>query len=181
VDQVHGVGARVHGTSLNVSHSFGNLRPGLNEPKGYPNLLILVVDAGMDDPWWLHRQGWRDCGGTPGLRRRLPGVGCYRRSGPLNMRRSSITASGRRGELTLLTLGWQRATVVASDSGTPCSSPWVNVQWLQGFSRLQNRWAAVVTAPWTRGVFQLQRESSSRSRRVSDFVVKNSGSTADYL
>jgi hypothetical protein len=33
-----------------VSHSSGDLRPGLNEPKGYSALLILVVDAGMDDP-----------------------------------------------------------------------------------------------------------------------------------
>jgi hypothetical protein len=50
VDRVHDVGARVHGTSLNVSHSSGDLRPGLNELKGYSALLILVVDAGMDDP-----------------------------------------------------------------------------------------------------------------------------------
>jgi hypothetical protein len=41
--------ARVHRTSLNMSHSSSDLRLGLNEPKGYPTLLILFVDAGMDD------------------------------------------------------------------------------------------------------------------------------------
>jgi hypothetical protein len=50
VDRVHDVGARVHGTSLNVRHSSGDLQPGLNEPKGYSALVILVVDAGTDDP-----------------------------------------------------------------------------------------------------------------------------------
>jgi hypothetical protein len=50
VDRVHDVGARVHGTSLNVSCSSGDLRPGLNEPKGYSALVILVVDARMDNP-----------------------------------------------------------------------------------------------------------------------------------
>jgi hypothetical protein len=48
VDRVHNATARVHGTSLNVSHSSGDLWPGLNEPKGYPALLILAVDVGMD-------------------------------------------------------------------------------------------------------------------------------------
>jgi hypothetical protein len=42
-------GPRVHGTSLNVSRSSSDLWLGLNEPKGYSALLILVVDAGMDD------------------------------------------------------------------------------------------------------------------------------------
>jgi hypothetical protein len=55
VERVHDVGARVHGTSLNVSHSSSDLRPGLNEPKGYSALLILAVDAGMDDPRRLSR------------------------------------------------------------------------------------------------------------------------------
>jgi hypothetical protein len=159
VDRVHDVSAWVHGTSSNVSRSSGDLRPGLNEPKGYSALLILVVDAGMDDPWWLSRQGWRDCGGAPSPRWWLTRVGHYRRYGPLNMMRCSPTASGRHGDLVLLTLGWQRATVVASDGGTPCYSPRVNVLWFQGFSGLQNRWAAVATTPRTRGVFQLRRES----------------------
>jgi hypothetical protein len=35
VDRAHDVGPRVHETSLNVSHSSGDMRPGLNEPKGY--------------------------------------------------------------------------------------------------------------------------------------------------
>jgi hypothetical protein len=51
VDRVHDAGARVNETSLNVSRSSGDLRPGLNEPKGYPALLILAVDTGMDGPW----------------------------------------------------------------------------------------------------------------------------------
>jgi hypothetical protein len=33
-----------------VSRSSGDLRLGLNEPKGYLALLILAVDAGMDGP-----------------------------------------------------------------------------------------------------------------------------------
>jgi hypothetical protein len=90
VDQVHDVGARVHVTSLNVRCSSGDLRPGLNESKGYSALLILVVDTGMDDP-----QRW------------LTGVGRYHRSSPLNTMRCSPTASGRRGELVLHTLGWR--------------------------------------------------------------------------
>jgi hypothetical protein len=44
-------GQRVHGPSLNMSRSSGDMRLGLNEPKGYSALLILVVDAGMDDLW----------------------------------------------------------------------------------------------------------------------------------
>jgi hypothetical protein len=59
VDRVNDIGAQVHGTSLNVSHSSGNLWPGLNESKGYLSLLILAVDAGMDDPRRLGRQGRR--------------------------------------------------------------------------------------------------------------------------
>jgi hypothetical protein len=35
--------------------SSGDLWRGLNEPKGYSALLILVVDAGMDDPRRLGR------------------------------------------------------------------------------------------------------------------------------
>jgi hypothetical protein len=50
VDRVHGAGVRVHGTSLNVSHSSSDLRPGLNEPNRYPSLLILAVDTG----WAAH-------------------------------------------------------------------------------------------------------------------------------
>jgi hypothetical protein len=50
VDRVHGAGARVHETSLNDDRSSGDLRVGLNEPKGYPTLLILAVDAGTDSP-----------------------------------------------------------------------------------------------------------------------------------
>jgi hypothetical protein len=50
MDRVHDIGARVHETSLNVSHSSGDLRPALNEPKGYSALLTLAVDVGMDDP-----------------------------------------------------------------------------------------------------------------------------------
>jgi hypothetical protein len=160
VDWVHGVGARVHGTSLNVSRSSDDLRPGLNELKGYPALLILAVDVGMDGLRWLDRQGWRDRGSTPGPRWCLSGVGRYQRSGPLNTTRSSPTASWRRGELALLTLGWWWATVVASDGDTPCSSPRVDVRRLQGFSGLQNWWAAAATAPRTRGVFQLWLESA---------------------
>jgi hypothetical protein len=57
VDRVHGIGVRVHGTSLNMSHSFGDLQLGLNEPKGYPELLILVVNAGMDGLRLLDRHG----------------------------------------------------------------------------------------------------------------------------
>jgi hypothetical protein len=82
VDRVDGDGPRVHRTSLNMSHSSGNLRPGLNEPKGYPALL----------------------NGAPGPRRQLAGVGRYQRSGPLNTMRSAPTASGPHGELVLLTL-----------------------------------------------------------------------------
>jgi hypothetical protein len=50
VDRVHDVGARVHETSLNMSHSSGNLWLGLNESNGYSAHLILAVDAGMDEP-----------------------------------------------------------------------------------------------------------------------------------
>jgi hypothetical protein len=85
VDRVHSTGARVHMTSLNVSCSSGDLRPGLNELKGYPSLLILAVDAGMDGQQQLSWQGRRDCGSAPGPRRRLTGVGCYWRSGAANM------------------------------------------------------------------------------------------------
>jgi hypothetical protein len=74
VDRVHSTGARVHMTSLNLSCSSGDLRPGLNELKGYPSLLILAVDAGMDGQQQLSWQG-----------RRLTGVGCYRCSGAANM------------------------------------------------------------------------------------------------
>jgi hypothetical protein len=158
VDRVHDVGAWVHMTSLNVSCSSSDLRPGLNESKGYSALLILAVDAGMDDPWQLGRQGRCDRGGAPGPQRWLTGVGRYRCSSPLNMMRCSPTASGQRGELVLHTLGWRRATGAASNGGAPCSSPWVNMCWLQGFFGLQNRRAAVTTAPQTRGVFQLRRE-----------------------
>jgi hypothetical protein len=159
VDRVHGIGAWVHVTSLNMSHSSDDLWPGLNEPKGYPALLTLAVDAGMDSPRWLDRQGRRDRGGAPGLWRQLAEVGHYRRSGPLNTMRSSPTTSGQRGELALLTLGWRRMAVVASDGCAPCSPPQVNVRWLQGFFGLQNWWAAVMTAPRTHGIFQLRRES----------------------
>jgi hypothetical protein len=160
VDRVHDVGAPVHRTSLNVSHSSGDLWSGLNEPKGYSVLLILVVDTRMDDPRWLSRQGRHDHSGASGLRRRLARVGRYRRSGPLNTMKCSPMASRRRRELVLLTLGWRRAIVAASDGGAPCSSPRVNVRWLQGFSGLQNRWAAAAIAPQTRGVLQLRRESA---------------------
>jgi hypothetical protein len=49
--------------------------------------------------------------------------------------------------------------LTAGDDGAPCSSPRVNVWWLQGFAGLQNRRAAVVAAPETRGVLQLWWES----------------------
>jgi hypothetical protein len=117
-----------------MSRSSGDLWPGLNEPKGYSALLILVVDAGMDDPRRLGRQGRCDHDGAPGQRWQLTKVGRYWRSSPLNIIRCSPTASGQRGELVLLTLRSQRATVATSDGGAPCSSPRVNVRWLQGFS-----------------------------------------------
>jgi hypothetical protein len=50
VDRVHGVGAPIHGASFNVGRSSGDLRLGLKEPKGYPALLIFVIDVGMDSP-----------------------------------------------------------------------------------------------------------------------------------
>jgi hypothetical protein len=59
VDRAQDVGARVHRTSVNVSHSSGDMWLGLNELKGYLALLILVIDGGMDDPWRLGRQGRR--------------------------------------------------------------------------------------------------------------------------
>jgi hypothetical protein len=105
VDRAHDVGARVHETSLNVSHSSGDMRPGLNEPRGYSALLILAVDVGMDDPWRLSRQGRRDHGGVPDPRWQLTRVGRYRCSSPLNTIRCSPTTSRRRRELNLLTLG----------------------------------------------------------------------------
>jgi hypothetical protein len=165
VDRAHAISARVHGTSLNVSRSSGDLRLGLNESKGYSYLLILVIDAGMDDPWWLDRQGWRDYGGAPGPWWQLTGVGRYQRSGPLNTIRCSPTASGRHKELVLLTLGWRWAMMAASDCGTPCSSPRVNMRWLQGFSGPQNQRGAAATAPRTHGVLQLWRESVEDSVR----------------
>jgi hypothetical protein len=160
LDRVHDVGAWVHGTSLNMSRSSGDLRPGLNEPKGYLALLILVVYAGMDGPRWLGRQGRCDCGSAPGLRRWLTGVGRYPHSGPLNTMRSLPMTSGRCGELSLLSLCWRRVMVAASDGDTPCSSPRVDVRWLQGFSRLQNQRAAAATAPWTHDVLWLWWESA---------------------
>jgi hypothetical protein len=51
VDRAQDVGARVRRTSVNVSHPSGDMWLGLNELKGYLALLILVIDAGMDDPW----------------------------------------------------------------------------------------------------------------------------------
>jgi hypothetical protein len=101
VDRVHDVGARVHETSLNMSRSSGDLRPGLNEPKGYSTLLILVIDAGMDDPRRLGWQGRCDRSGAPSSRWQLTGVGCYQCSGPLNTIRCSPTASGRRWRLAM--------------------------------------------------------------------------------
>jgi hypothetical protein len=71
--------------------------------------------------------------------------------------------------------------VVSSDGGAPCSTPRVDVQRLQGFSKHQNQQAAAATAPQTRGVLRLWRELSAGLPRVSDFAVKNSGSTGDYL
>jgi hypothetical protein len=41
---VHGI----YGISLNEDRPSGNLRPGLNEPKGYPALLILAVGFDLD-------------------------------------------------------------------------------------------------------------------------------------
>jgi hypothetical protein len=158
VDRVYDVSARVHGTSLNVSHSFGDLRPGLNESKGYSTLLILAVGVGMDDPRWLGRHERHDRGGAPGPWWQLVGVGRYWLFSPLNTIRCSPTASGWRVELVLLTLDWRRAMVAASDGGAPCSSLRVNVRWLQVFSGLQNRWAVATTAPLTRGVLQLRWE-----------------------
>jgi hypothetical protein len=63
VDRIHDAGEWVHGTSLNVSRSSGDLQPGLNEPKGYPALLILATDTEMDDPQRLGWQGRRERGG----------------------------------------------------------------------------------------------------------------------
>jgi hypothetical protein len=159
VDQVHDISAWVHGTSLNVSRSSDDLRPGLNEPKGYLALQILAIDDGMDDPRLLGWLGRHDRGGVPSPRWQITRVGRYWCSGPLNMVRCLATTSRRRGELVLLTLGRRRVMVAASDGGAPSSPPRVNVQWLQGFSGLQNWWAAVVTAPWTHGILQLWWES----------------------
>jgi hypothetical protein len=92
VDQVHGIDARVHGMSFNMSRSSSDLRPGLNDLKGYPALLILAIDAGMDDPRQLGRQGRHDCGDAPGTQRRLVRVGSYQCSSPQNTMRSSPTA-----------------------------------------------------------------------------------------
>jgi hypothetical protein len=75
VERVHGASARAHRTSVNVSHSSGNLCLGLNEPKGYPALLILAVDAGMDGPQRLGWQARCDCGGALGPQRQLTRVG----------------------------------------------------------------------------------------------------------
>jgi hypothetical protein len=130
-------GPRVHGPSLNVNHSSSDLRLGLNEPKGYSTLLILAVDAGMNDPWRLHRQG----------RRAWPTVAAHR-SMPLPALRSTkydkvfTYGIGATWGTRLAHLG-----LTTGDGSTPCSSPRVNVQWLQGFSGLQNRRAAVMIAP----------------------------------
>jgi hypothetical protein len=109
---------RVHGTSINVSHSSGDLRQGLNEPKWYPALLILAVDAGMDDPRRLGRQRRRDRGGMPGPRLRIAGVGRYRRAGGRNTTRKKAKQRGDHGGAHLGQQTAQRAAVVAlSGSG----------------------------------------------------------------
>jgi hypothetical protein len=42
--------------------------------------------------------------------------------------------------------------MAASDCGAPCTSPRVNMRWLQGFSGPQNQQAAAATAPRTHGI-----------------------------
>jgi hypothetical protein len=82
VDRVHSAGAQVHGTLLNVSHSSGDLRPGLNEPKRYPAFLILDIDAGMDGPWRLGRPGRNARPGAVAQRSRpLPVLRCTNHDG----------------------------------------------------------------------------------------------------
>jgi hypothetical protein len=75
VDQDHGAGARVHVTSLIVSHSSGDLWLGLNEPKGYLALLILAVHAGMDDLWLVGvgRYQWSGAPNTMGKKAKQRG------------------------------------------------------------------------------------------------------------
>jgi hypothetical protein len=83
--------------------------------EGVSDNLIVAVNAGMDGSRRLGQQGWCDRGGAPGPRRWLTGVSHYRCSSPPNSTRFSPTASWRRGELDLLTLGQQRMAVAAGD------------------------------------------------------------------
>jgi hypothetical protein len=93
VDRVHSAGAQVHGTLLNVSHSSGDLRPGLNEPKRYPTFLILDIDAGMDGPRRLGRSGRNVWPGVVAQRSRpLPVLRCTNHDG-----RKGKTERGSRG------------------------------------------------------------------------------------
>jgi hypothetical protein len=61
--------------------------------------------------------------------------------------------------------------VAASDDDTPCSPPRVNVQWLQGFSGLQNR----------RAVASTMCDDNGYGSRVRCFVGQNLGDLRRYF
>jgi hypothetical protein len=80
-------------TSLNQDRPRLDQRHRLNTQRGIGRLIV-VVDAGMDDPQRLGRQGRRDCGSAPAPQQQFTGVSRYQRSDPLNTIRCSPTASG---------------------------------------------------------------------------------------
>jgi hypothetical protein len=116
MNQVHGLGS--HGPSVSLNWDRWLLDGWLwSDPmKGY---------AASNFGCWSQSERFEAAGG--GRRRRCPssrwcglrltGASRYRRSGPLNTIRCSPMASGRRGELVLLTLGRQQAAVAAGDGG----------------------------------------------------------------
>jgi hypothetical protein len=94
----------------------------------------VVVDAGMDGPGRLGRQGRRDHDGAPGPRRWLTEVSHYRRYDPPNSTRfylrqcrdvgnsfsSPWDGSGRRWRLAMARkFGWLRASTPASSGAPP--------------------------------------------------------------
>jgi hypothetical protein len=116
IDQVHGGWSTSPRTLIKWESSADGSTAQIKTREGVSDNLIVAVNTGMNGSRWLDRQGRRDRGGAPGLRRRLTGVSDYQRSGSPNSTRSSPTTLWQHGDLNLLTLGWQQTAVAAGNS-----------------------------------------------------------------
>jgi hypothetical protein len=164
MDWVHDAGARVHKTSLNEGRPSGDLRLGLNEPKGYLGLLISVVDARTDGLQWLSKHRWCDRGGAPGPRQWLAGVGRYRHSGPPFLMRSWPKGAARGGDSSRGVCWSAAVTWAVHAMGCPSSSSSVTVRVSSGGAPAHPRPQAI--SPWSPQApprFQLWQAAVNRS------------------